>query len=280
MSAAPSPDLGLGRIGIWSYELRNPEFATERVLRGIEACGIRAVWFPGGFDPSIFDDAADLQARSALQVGTSIVAVTAVDAETTIAGLGRVEADRFVLGLGVSHPEFLPGLAKPVEAMAGYVDRVRKESDVRTVLGTLGPRMMGLARDRGLGVHPYLVTPGHTRSSRDLLGPGVALAPQQTVLFDADPASARATARAALEIYLGLGNYVRNFRRMGFDDDDFVNGGSDRLVDSIVAWGTDDDIAGRLAAHLDAGAGHVVVSVLAPAEQLPDAWARVASLVP
>ena len=53
-------------------------------------------------------------------------------------------------------------------------------------------------------------------------------------------------ARAALAIYLGLPNYLNNWRRLGFADADFADGGSDRLVDAISAWGDEDAIKRRV----------------------------------
>jgi probable F420-dependent oxidoreductase len=272
-------DLNIGRLSIWAAELQNPDFAIGNVVRQVEAAGFRAVWIPGGFDPSIFDCAGRIQdAADALQVGTSVVSVTAVDAQTALAGLDRLAGDRFILGLGVSHPEFIPDFASPLDTMANYLDAVSEQSDVRIMVGTLGPRMMGLAKEHRSGVQPYLVTPEHTRSARAILGSDGVLAPVQAVIFEADPREARERARAAFAIYLQLKNYVRNFRRMGFGDEDLADGGSDRFIDAIVAWGSDDAIARRIQEHFAAGADHVAVHVVAAAEQLPETWARLAAL--
>ena len=65
-----------------------------------------------------------------------------------------------------------------------------------------------------------------------------------------------------MKLYLALPNYTNNLKRFGFDDPDFADGGNDRLVDTICAWGDVDAIAGRVRAHLDAGADHVAVQVL------------------
>jgi probable F420-dependent oxidoreductase len=65
-------------------------------------------------------------------------------------------------------------------------------------------------------------------------------------------------------MYLTLPNYVNNLKRLGFTDADVADGGSDRLVDAIVAWGDLDAIRRRIAAHHDAGADHVCLQVLDP----------------
>src|SRR5207244_6936968 len=102
----------------------------------------------------------------------------------------------------------------------------------------------------------------HTARARRALGPGKLLAPEQMVCLERDPPTARAIARQAMRIYLGLPNYVRNLLSLGFTADDIANGGSDRLVDAIVAWGGIEAIAARVKAHHDAGADHVCLQVL------------------
>jgi probable F420-dependent oxidoreductase len=144
------------------------------------------------------------------------------------------------------------------------------------LLAALGPRMLELSRDRAAGAHPYLVPVEHTRQARATLGPDRLLAPEQAVVVDAD--DAEAVARAHVADYLQLPNYVRNLRRLGFGDDDLRDGGSDRLVASLVVWGDDDAIARRVQEHLDAGADHVCLQVLAQ-EPLPRvAWRRLAGI--
>ncbi|HUV11014.1 MAG TPA: TIGR03620 family F420-dependent LLM class oxidoreductase, partial [Acidimicrobiia bacterium] len=127
----------------------------------------------------------------------------------------------------------------------------------------LGPRMLGLARDRTDGAHPYLVTPEHTASAREILGPDRLLAPEQMVVLETDPTRAREIARGTLSMYLpGLPNYANNVRRLGFTDEDLTAPLSDRLVDALVAWGDAESIAARVRAHHDAGADHVAIQVL------------------
>jgi probable F420-dependent oxidoreductase len=131
-----------------------------------------------------------------------------------------------------------------------------------TILGALGPKMLGLARDLATGAHPYHTTPEHTRSAREILGPAAFLAPEQSVIFDDDPATARATARTRLGNTLRHPAYVRNLLQMGFREPDFAAGGSDHLIDSLVAWGDEVAVAKRLRAHIEAGANHVAVQVM------------------
>jgi len=133
----------------------------------------------------------------------------------------------------------------------------------RRILAALGPKMLALAAERAAGAHPYFVPVEHTARAREILGDGPLLAPEVTVVLEADPATARERARAFTAGYLGLPNYANNIRTLGFDEGELRDGGSDRLVDSVVGWGTADQVAAHVRRHLDAGADHVAVQVLA-----------------
>ena len=78
-------------------------------------------------------------------------------------------------------------------------------------------------------------------------------------LADDNPDTARTTARRAIAYYMGLDYYHRAWRSLGYGDQDFADGGSDRLIDALVAWGSMDDIRARIAAQEAAGASRVVV---------------------
>jgi probable F420-dependent oxidoreductase len=155
---------------------------------------------------------------------------------------------------------------QPLAAMAGYLDALdTAEPPVPVearVLAALGPKMLGLARDRAAGAHPYLTTPEHTQRAREILGGDRLLAPEQRVVLETDPATAREVGHQHLAIYLQLPNYTNNLRRLGFTDNDLAGAGSDRLVDTLVAWGDEDTIARRVREHHDAGADHVCIQVL------------------
>jgi probable F420-dependent oxidoreductase len=184
---------------------------------------------------------------------------------------------RFVLGLGVSHQPMVEGLRgqtyeRPLAAMREYLERMDAAMYVaaepaeppRRVLAALGPKMLTLAAERTDGAHPYNVPPEHTAGAREILGPEKLLAPEQAVLLETDPTEARRIGRSHVAIYRDLPNYMNNLRRFGITDDDIADGGSDRLVDMLVAWGDVDAIRARVQAHLDAGADHVAVQVLTP----------------
>jgi probable F420-dependent oxidoreductase len=185
---------------------------------------------------------------------------------------------RFLLGLGVSHAPLIdhaePGrYTKPFSKMVGYLDgldgaAVPWPADSR-VLAALGPRMLGLARDRTAGIHPYFVPPEHVARAREIVGPDAMIAVELAVVLDADPSSARATARVHTATYVGLVNYAQNLYQFGLTDDDFLEQGSDKLVDMIVAWGDMNAITKRVQAMRDAGANHVCVQVIRPDNESP-----------
>jgi probable F420-dependent oxidoreductase len=186
---------------------------------------------------------------------------------------------RFVLGLGVSHEPLVSRLRgheykKPVAAMRDFLEAMEKSGAVYAarpaaepapiVLAALRPAMLEVAAKHALGAHPYLVPPEHTKRARALLGPDAWLCPEQKVLLETDPKKARAAARKTLSIYLTLPNYLRNLRDYGFSDADFQDGGSDALVDGLIAWGDERALRERIDAHYHAGADHVCIQPLRP----------------
>jgi len=223
--------------------------------------------------------------RTLLEPTSTIVAATgilnlwmhaAAEVGEQFAAIDGDHPGRTLLGIGVSHSLLIdqshPGqYEKPLQVTRRYLDELDAASPTlppdRRVLAALGPKMLELARDRAGGAHPYLVTPEHTEVAREVLGEGPLLLPEQHVVLDTDAGRARAVAREGLSVYLQLPNYVNNWRRLGFGEDDFADGGSDRLIDHVVVWGDEATIADRVQAHFDAGADHVCVQAYTGAEQ-------------
>ncbi len=255
----------LGRYGVWTrtQEL-SPGVAAE-----IESLGYAALWVGGSPSGDLADVEQILAATSSLVLATGIVNIWTDDAATVAASFHRLVdrfPDRFLLGIGAGHREALGEVyEKPYEALVRYLDALDDHDvppDLR-VLAALGPRVLRLAGDRAAGAHPYLTTPEHTRNAREILGPSALLAPEHKIVLSPDPAQARAIGRPPVEKpYLGLRNYVANLRRLGYTDEDLAGGGSDRLIDDLVAHGTAAQVADQVSAHLDAGADHVCVQVL------------------
>ena len=177
--------------------------------------------------------------------------------------------------------------SKPVAYMERYLaamDEARylavgPTEDPGRVLAALGPRMLGIARDHAAGAHPYLTTPEHHPRPREALRPDRLLAPEQMCVLETAPAEARRIARQWLAVYLRAPNYLNNLKRLGFDESDWPdhNTPSDHLIDSLVAWGTPEDVKARVDEHRAAGADHVCVQVLGAEMVMPrDGWRHLA----
>jgi probable F420-dependent oxidoreductase len=266
--------MDLGRIGVWSWIFRDA--GAVGLAAELDRLGYGAVWFPNPPDTSdAFARARGLlEASERLVVATGILSIWDHPPDRVAAAHRALTGDhpgRFLLGLGVSHAMLVdreePGrYRRPLSKMREYLDALdAAEHPVpheELALAALGPRMLELARDRTAGAHPYLTTPEHTRAAREALGPDRLLAPEQAVALETDPDRARAMGRQHLTRYLRAPNYTNSWLRLGFTPDDFADGGSDRLVDALVAWGDEAAIRQRVAAHHDAGADHVCIQVV------------------
>jgi probable F420-dependent oxidoreductase len=271
----------LGRLGVWTFLDAMAADEAAALARRIEALGYTALWIPEAVGRDPFAFLGYLAARTErLLLATGIANIYARDPmamraiQKTVAELSR---GRFLLGLGVSHEHLVSGLRqheyqKPVPAMRAYLDAMQASfyrgpepsEDAPLMLAALRPAMLRLARDRARGAHPYFTPPQHTARAREILGPSAWLAPEQMVLLETDADRARAVARANMQIYLGLPNYRNNLTWLGFAEADLADGGSDRLVDAIVAWGDEAAILRRIREHHDAGADHVCIQPLRP----------------
>lgn len=260
-------------VGIWSRSALWSGPVGLEAAKTLEAHGFEALWL-GASSGDLELPERLLAGTERLRVATSIVNIWTEPLETVVSSYRRVSetfGDRFVLGVGAGHQKLVGDrYERPYSKLAEYVDGL-DEAGVpreRRALAALGPKALRLAGERSAGALPYLVTPEHTRRAREILGPDRLLAPEQKVVVDPDPDSARATARGALELYLGLTNYTNNLRRLGFTDEDLADGGSDRLVDAIIAWGDVEAIRARVQEHLDAGADQVCLQVITPGGSL------------
>lgn len=278
--------MDIGPVGIWwSGSWRTDDLKSREVAAEMDDLGYRTLWCSGGFEPGLsprFDRLLSSTRRAV--VASGIVSIWHATPPEVAAGVADLEANhpgRFLLGLGVSHGPLVPTYARPLDRMVRYLDDLDAlEPSVppdRRVLAALGPRMLELAATRAAGAHPYLVPVEHTARARERLGSGPLLAPEATVVLDDDPTEARRLARAFVAGYLGLPNYVNNLRSLGFGEDDLTGGGSDRLIDAVVACGDVDSVAARVHAHRQAGADHVCIQVVPATPGFPlDEYRRLA----
>jgi probable F420-dependent oxidoreductase len=272
------PNLGVfGAFGHHSMWQRQ----SGEQLREIEALGYGAIWAGGSPAAELSWVDPILEETSMLKLATGIVNIWTADPGPTAASFHRIERaypGRFLLGIGVGHPEAHQEYRKPVDALTDYLDKLDEYGvpKDRRVVAALGPKVLKLSAERSAGAHPYLTTPEHTAEARQVIGTSAFLAPEHKVVLTTDPEKARAVGRKALEIYLNLTNYLNNWKRSGFMDEDVTKPGSDRLVDALVAYGTPDAIAARLREHITAGADHVPVQVLTGPDKLVPALAELA----
>src|SRR6516162_7225227 len=263
MTEAVSLKPDLGRFGVF----RPTRSITPGLAARIESLGYGAVWIGGSPDADLAWVDPALAKTTSLQLATGIVNIWSAPAPAVAESYARIEnahPGRFLLGVGVGHRERTEEYVKPYDALVSYLDALDAAlvPTSRRVLAALGSRVLRLAAERSAGAHPYLTTPEHTAKARELLGNSVFLAPEHKLVLTTDAGEARAVGREALDRYLGLSNYVNNWLRLGFTQDDVAKPGSDRLVDALVAYGTPDAIARRLNEHCEAGADHVAIQVL------------------
>ena len=266
MTEAVSLKPNLGPFGVWLGSI-TPELAGQ-----IESLGYGAAWI--GMSPSADLAWADptLAQTTSLQLATGIVNIWSAPAPAVAQSYQRIEnayPGRFLLGIGAGHREHTEEYTKPYDALVEYLDELDAAMvpTSRRVLAALGPKVLRLSAERSAGAHPYLTTPEHTAKARELVGNSVFLAPEHKVVLTTDRDEARAVGRKVVDFYLGLSNYVNNWLRLGFTEDDVRKPGSNKLIDAVVAYGPPEAIAQRLNEHLDAGADHVAIQVLGGSQQ-------------
>jgi probable F420-dependent oxidoreductase len=285
----------LGRVGLWTRQLdTQPTDQLRTTIAELEELGWRSLWSWEVFGREALTNAGLLlSATRQMVIGTGIANIWARDPVAMAAAqrtLGEAYPGRFVLGIGVSHAPLVDARGhryeRPLERMRAYLDAMDAapwqgpplaEPPPR-VLAALGPRMLELAGERSAGALTYNADPEATAWARSILGGDRLLAVEQAVLVEQDPAEARRIGRESIAFYLTLPNYLRAWERAGFGPGELADGGSDRLVDAMVAWGSPEAIAERVQAHLEAGADHVCLHVLDPDPTAPPtgAWRALA----
>lgn len=273
-------DEQIGRVGVWSPSWFWKGDDSGDAAAELEELGFGALWL--GMAPGDLDIVESLlRATSTLTLATGIVNVWTEPAGSTAAAYRRVAGrypGRLLLGIGAGHKEMVERATgqqyvRPYEKVSAYLDELDAVAQAvpgaDRALAALGPRMLGLAGTRTAGAHPFLVPVEHTRRARETLGDGPLLAPEQKVVLETDPDAARRVARTTLSHYLALPNYTNNLLRLGYTDDDVAGGGSDRLVDDLVARGDADAVRERIEQHHRAGADHVCLQLLSEQEGHP-----------
>jgi probable F420-dependent oxidoreductase len=248
----------------------------EHFARRIEELGYDSLWVTEftGRDP--YTTSAHLLARTErIKIATGIANVYSHDAIVAAQNrqtLAELSDGRFVLGLGVSHPPMaqMHGLdwVAPQRKMREYLDTMeatRVDSPAGPTpapvwIAANGPKLLELVAQRADGANTYLLPPSHTQRAREILGPDKRLNLVLPCCLCDDPERARKIARRALSIYMPLPAYQKEWQKAGFEESDWADGGSDRLIDMIVAWGDEGAIRSRIDEYEAAGASHITVS--------------------
>jgi probable F420-dependent oxidoreductase len=248
----------MDKVGVWSMRFRSADRPEVRdAAAELDELGWNTLWLPGQDGKGALDDVGHL--LDAAPRSTVVTGVLNISGQSPQELTDRAAefGPRAVIGLGVGNGR--------LASMGPYLDQLGSGIPrSRLLLGALGPRMVDLAVARTSGWHPFLVTPAYVARERARVGTGPIIAPHQAVILDSDPQAARAAARDEIGMFIGFPSYRNNLKRLGYGDDDLVPGGSDRLIDALVAHGTADDIARRVREHLDAGADHVALHVIGP----------------
>ncbi len=287
----------LGKRGVFCFtDALTPAQLTE-LAQQTEQLGYAALWYPEVLSYESFSLGSFLLHQTeTLIIASGIANIYARDATAAKQGqhtLAKLSGGRFLLGLGVSHVPLVEDArghqySQPVATMRAYLDAMDKAAAIApalqepapTVLAALGPQMTALAAARTAGALPYNVTPEHTARARAIVGPDKWLCVEQKVLLSTDAARARQVARQTMAFYMPLPNYRNNWLRLGFSEQDLTDGGSDRFLDAMVAWGDEAVLQQRLQAHFDAGASHVCIQALRlDGQPMPD-WHALAALAP
>ncbi|MEW2300908.1 TIGR03620 family F420-dependent LLM class oxidoreductase [Streptomyces sp. NPDC006655] len=282
----------IGKTGIWSPELRlHPDpVEIHEAAAELDQHGWGALWIPGLGGGDILGDAERLlRATENTTIATGVLSIWRHPATEMAEGHARLRQaydHRLLLGLGVSDAaaaQHAGGTYRPLAALDSYLDALDQAEEAvpadERVVAAMGPKLTELAGRRSAGTHPFLVTPEFTAGARAILGSGPMLAPYQAVVVDPEPERAREAARGFLAPFIRMGHYAKSLLRQGFSEDDLSDGGSNRLIDAVVAWGDVDVIGERIMAHHDAGATHVALHAIGRGNGLPLAeWRQLAPL--
>ena len=279
--AGQTPGMNVGKVGIWtSYRPFGIERAGE-AAKLAEQLGYGAWWLGGS--PRVADVRPVLEGTSTLVAATGILNVWRNEPGETAAADAELRAEfpgRFLLGIGIGHREATSDYRRPLTAMQGFLDGLDASPTPPPVdercLAALAPKMLDLAGERTAGTHLYFVSVEHTRRARIQLGPRKLVAPEVACVVEDDPVRAKAVAREYAAFYLGLRNYRRGLLDFGFSEHDLTDGGSDRLLETVIPQGSAEQIADVVRAHFDAGADHVCLQPLGEEGSPRESWTALA----
>jgi alkanesulfonate monooxygenase SsuD/methylene tetrahydromethanopterin reductase-like flavin-dependent oxidoreductase (luciferase family) len=295
-------------LSVFVTEFRDIRRAVDTAV-GAEELGLHGAWFPSVLGLDVFATTAlAAGATRRLQIGTAVVAlatrpplVLAQQAATVLA----VPRGRYRLGVGLGHPavlEHVLGVIPPytvasasqrLEQLRGLLGpdqvvgpAVTGGTPVRLFLGALSPRMAAAGGALADGVVTWLAPLGHlTRAILPAVAQGaweegrstppvVAAVP---VTLSTDREAVRAAAAREFGLALRLPAFRRMLRRAGVLGEAPVGSYGpalgDRLLDAMVLWGDEEQLAARLDAYAAAGVAEVALAPFGTGSD-PDADVR------
>lgn len=278
----------IGKLGAFCFMDAMSASESAAFCRRVERMGYKVIWSPEAWGREPFAHGGYLLANTdKLVYATGIANVWVRDPMTMAAAartLAELAPERFILGIGISHRSLVEDLrghkyVKPFSYLSEYIPRMKSalyravapKADPPLVIAALHPKSLALAAREARGTHTYLCLAAHTAKARSLMGPDAWVCPSVIAILERDAAKARARAREHLSFYANQENYRRILLAQGFTQSDFEHGCSDHLVDSVVAWGSEEKIRDRIDAHLATGASHVcLMPVRCDNSGLPD----------
>jgi probable F420-dependent oxidoreductase len=269
----------IGKLGAFCFMDAMPAPESAAFSRRIERMGYKVIWTPEAWGREPFAHGGYVLANTERLIYATGIANVWVRDPAAMASAARTLAelapDRFILGIGVSHRSLVEDLrghkyVKPLSYLTDYIPRMKSSlynavaprTEPPLVIASLHPKSLALAAREADGTHTYMCLPPHTTQARAIMGPDKWVCASVVVIMERDAARARARAREHLSFYANQDNYRRILISQGFTAADFENGCSDRLIDAVVAWGSEDKIKERIDAQLAAGANHVCLMPL------------------
>jgi len=270
--------LSLGPVGAYlpvPFASAPPVDLQRAAAARMERAGYRTAWTNetvGGKDPLV-QLALLLGATEQLTFGTGIANIWARAPQTAhgaAALLAEAYPGRIVLGLGVGYPQQAEAVGRtfgsPLAAMRDYLTRMAAptmtpapDASYPRIIAANGPKMIALASELTDGVLPAGLPAAFTAQVRATLGPDKLLVVGLSVVADTtDRDAALAAARSVAAASLGRPWFAATVAALGFTNEQITAPGDD-LVSAMVAHGDPDSIAASVAAHLTAGADHVIL---------------------
>ena len=252
-----------------------PGREVVEIVRRHEEWGFESQWLSDALGREPFALASWLLAHtSRIKVGTAVANLYGRDAMTAAQmrnTLNELSGGRFLMGLGVSnaqinalrHAPWVP----PATKLREYLTQLANDMSTSAEWGgekpvyvaAHGPLSQKVACELADGIMTWTMMPAHIRHTRQRMGPDKAINAQMACIFTEDPQIAYETARKYIPIWLSLPHYRQAWMDSGFEESDFEDGGSTRLMDALFGWGSPQAIRDKITEYHEAGATRVIV---------------------